>query len=273
MANETGSLTLPTKVSKAAMKDPRLLILYAPPKAGKTTLLSTLPNNLMLDLEGGANYVEALKMNIIGWVSPKNEKEESKKERYAEGNYYMDEAGLAIMQAGRPYDFITVDTATKLEELVKPLALKKYKDTPMGAAFDGTDVLELPRGAGYYYLRLAYKEAIDKIKKLADRVILIGHLKDTYVEKKGKEVQARDLDLTGKIKQITCADADAIGYLHRGPDSELLINFKSSDEILCGARCPQLKGQEIKIAEYDAEANDLVNVRWDLIYPDKFNSK
>lgn len=262
-------IELPSKKNTVTRSNPRLFIIYAPPKAGKTTLMSTLPNNLILDLEKGAEYVEALSMNIIGWEPPAKESADSVKERHSNGEYYMTEAGKAIMQAGKPYDFLTVDTATELEELVKPLALKMYQDTPMGKNYN-EDILALPRGAGYYWLRVAYKEAINKITKLANNVILVGHLKDTFVSKEGKEVQAKDLDLTGKIKQITCAGADAVGYLHRGNDGELLINFKSSDEILCGSRCPQLKGKEIQIADYDEESNELKNIRWDIIYPDTF---
>jgi hypothetical protein len=266
-------IALPQEKSEIKRHNPRVFIIYAPPKAGKTTLVSTLPNNLILDLEEGTEYVESLSMKIIGWEAPKKESEEVKKNRFAKQEYYMLEAGKAILEAGRPYDFITVDTATELEEMVKPIALRKYKETPMGSNFDGTDVLSLPRGAGYYYLRLAYKECLEKIKKLANNIILVGHLKDTFVGKEGKEVQAKDLDLTGKIKQITCAGADAIGYLHRGKDNELLINFKSSDEVLCGSRCPQLRGQEIKMADYDEEKNCLINIRWDLIYPDTIKNK
>jgi len=137
----------------------------------------------------------------------------------------------------------------------------------MGGNYDGTNVKELPRGAGYYWLREAFKDALNKIKKLADTVILVGHVKDTYIDKKGKEVAAKELDLTGKIKFTVSAGADAIGYIHRGPDSEILFNFKATDELVCGARCPHLKGQEIKVADYDATTNELINVNWELIFP------
>jgi hypothetical protein len=219
--SNTVNITLPSEKSVVTRHDPRILILYAPPKAGKTTLLSTLPNNLILDLEEGAQFVEALSINIIGWDAPNTESAEVKEKRHKENKLYMSEAGRAIIDAGKPYDFITVDTATELEEMVKPLALQMYQATPMGGNFKD-DILTLPRGAGYYWLRMAFKACIEKITKLADNIILVGHLKDTFVTKEGKEVQAKDLALTGKIKEITCAGADAIGYLHRGKDNELI---------------------------------------------------
>jgi len=79
---------------------------------------------------------------------------------------------------------------------------------------------------------------------LADHVILVGHLKDKMLDKKGKEVSSKDLDLTGKIKQITCANADAIGYIYR-ENEETKISFNSQGDITAGSRCGHLKGQDI----------------------------
>jgi len=263
----SGEVILPTGKNEVTRENPRVMVIYGPPKIGKTTLLSLLPNNLILDLEEGTEYVETISMNIIGWAPPVGEKTTVRDARYVNLEYYMLEAGASIMKGGKPYDFISVDTVTVLEEMVIPFAGEMYKASPMGANYDGSDVRTLPRGAGYYYLREAFKEAVNKIKKLADNIILVGHLKDTFADKKGKEVMVKDLDLTGKIRMLTCAGADAIGYMHRGPDSEVLVNFKSSDDVLCGSRCPHLRGKEIKLAEWDAEKEELINVSWELIYP------
>jgi hypothetical protein len=264
-------IILPTGKSKPTRRDPRVTILYSAPKMGKTTLVSTLPNNMNLDFEGGTQYLDSLSMHIIGITPPPNETDEQFTARMTleVPQYYLTEAGGAIMQAGRPFDFVTVDTVTKMEDMVLPLAAEKYRATPMGKGFAGDDVRVLPKGSGYLYLRLAFMELIEKIKKLSDNVILVGHLRDSVIEKAGKEVDAKDLDLTGKLKQILCADADAIGYIHRGKDSELLINFKSSDQILCGSRCDHLRGRDIKIADYDEETNELTNIDWSLVFPDK----
>ena len=122
--------------------------------------------------------------------------------------------------------------------------------TPMGKNFEtknpGASVLSLPNGAGYLYLRIAYKKWIDRLNTLADHVILVGHLKDKMLEKKGKEVAVKDLDLTGKIKQITCANADAVGYIYR-EDEETMVSFNSMDDITAGSRCHHLKGKTMPL--------------------------
>ncbi len=63
---------------------------------------------------------------------------------------------------------------------------------------------------------------------------------------KGKEVAVKDLDLTGKIKQITCANADAVGYLYR-EDEKTMISFDSLDDITAGSRCEHLKGKTMPL--------------------------
>jgi len=263
---------LPLDRKLLPIKDPKVLILYGPPKVGKTNLINTLDNNLILDLEEGTKFLNSLSVNIIGIKPPVEEEASKKEERIAEGKFYLVEIGREIVTTGKKYDFITLDTATEFEDMLNPVALELYKSTPMGSTSDVTDILDLPRGAGYYYIRVVFKEYIEKLKKLTPRLILIGHLKENIINKAGKGVSAKDLDLVGKLKTIACAGADAVGYVYRGNNSELRISFKTSDEITCGARPDHLKGQDIKIADYDSVSNELININWGLIYPDKFNN-
>ena len=220
-------MELPTTKVKASRKSPKNMIIYGAPKIGKTTVLSQLDECLIIDLEDGSDMVDALKV-----------KANSLKD--------LQEIGTAIMKEGRPYKYIAIDTISKLEEWCEAHGKQIYMRTPMGKNFDtknpGMSILALPNGAGYLYLRMAYKEWLDKLNKLADHIILVGHLKDKMLEKKGKEVAVKDLDLTGKIKQITCANADAVGYIFREGE-ETMISFNSLDDTVAGSRCEHLKGQ------------------------------
>ena len=224
-------ITLPKQRVKATRKSPKNMVIYGPPKIGKTTALSQLDDCLIIDLEDGSDMVDALKVQV-------NDLSE------------LTEVGKAIMKDGKPYKYIAIDTITKLEEWCEEDAKRIYMATPMGKNFEqknpGASVLSLPNGAGYLYLRIAYKKWIDRLNKLADHVILVGHLKDKMLEKKGKEVAAKDLDLTGKIKSITCANADAIGYIYR-EDDETMVSFNSLDDVTAGSRCDHLKGQTMPL--------------------------
>jgi hypothetical protein len=160
------------------------------------------------------------------------------------------DVGREIIKQKKPYKYIAIDTISKLEEWCEEEGKQIYMQTPMGKNFEqknpGASVLSLPNGAGYLYLRIAYKKWIDRLNKLADHVILVGHLKDKMLEKKGKEVAVKDLDLTGKIKQITCANADAVGYIYR-EDDKTMISFNSMDDITAGSRCNHLKGETMPL--------------------------
>lgn len=227
-------ISLPTGKVKASRKSPKNFVLYGQPKIGKTTSLSQLDNCLILDLENGTDMIDALKIKV------KNLRE-------------LSQVGKQILDANKPYKYIAVDTVTQLEVWCEYEAKKLYQNTPMGKNFDkdnqGLSVLSLPNGGGYLYLRQAYKKWIDRLNTLADHVILVGHLKEAKIDKKGKEVAVKDLDLTGKIKNITCANADAIGYVFR-EDDQTMISFDSMGDIQAGSRCDHLKGQTFPL-EWD----------------------
>ena len=241
------AITLPTTKLPAITQDPKNLIIYGTPKVGKTTLLSTLKDNLILDFEDGSDYVEALKLKV------NNFKE-------------FNEICEAIVAAGKPYKFITVDTVTALEDFAKPLAMKLYKATPAGANYSG-DILLAPNGSGYGYLRNALDTIISKLQSLAPNLILVGHVKDkSIISAAGTEVgNMKDFDLTGKNGRILAAKSDAIGYIYRDKNSNLCINFETKGEVTAGARPVHLANQNIVVAERQ-EDGSFVSY-WERIYP------
>lgn len=220
-------------------------MIYSKPKVGKTTIASYLDNAIFFDLEDGTDFIECMAVKI---------KSISDIKAYGE----------AIKASKSPYDFLIIDTVTKLEEICLPYALDMYKQTPMGRSFSGDNVLSLPNGAGYYWLREAFGKVLNYLETISPNMIMLGHLLDKVVEVKGKEVNASDVDLTGKLKRIACQDSDAIGYMYRDGNSTYL-NFNSSDTITCGARPKHLKGQNILLAEGDNEGN-IVSTHWNKIF-------
>ena len=238
------SIVLPTKKVKVERNNPKRLIIYSKPKTGKTTAFAGLDDNLILDLENGSEYVEALKIKI---------------------NSLQDllDAGKAIKEAGCPYKYVTIDTVTALEDMIGPLAVKLYKQTSMGSKYDGTNVLTLPNGAGYLYLRQAFFQVLDFIDTLAPHIILAGHIKDKQVDDKGEMVLAANIDLTGKIKSLICANADAIGYMYR-KGNKTILSFKTSEEVTCGARPEHLRNEEIVVSEMNNKGE--LEFHWDKIY-------
>ena len=236
-------IVLPTVKVKGDRVNPKRIVIYSKPKTGKTTAYAGLDNNLILDLENGADYVDALKVKISNLQE-------------------LLDAGKAIKEAGKPYDYVTIDTVTALEEMIMPLAIKLYRETSMGKNFDGATIANLPNGAGYLYIRQAFFQVLDFIDTLAPTIILSGHIKDKQVDDKGELVMSANIDLTGKIKSMICAQADAIGYMFR-KGNKTILSFKTNDEVTCGARPEHLRNEEIVITEM---IDGVIHTTWDKVF-------
>lgn len=133
----------------------------------------------------------------------------------------------------------------------------------MGKTYQGTDVRTLPNGSGYLYLQQAVRKVLDMFRELCDNFILIGHLKDKMINKEGEELSEMSLDLVGKLANIVCGEADAVGYVYR-KKNETRISFEGGDNSVREARAPHLRGKNIVIA--DSDENNNINVYWDKIY-------
>lgn len=240
------TIELPLEKRPAVTKSPRKLIIYSPPKVGKTTLVAGLENNLIIDLESGTDYFDVMTVQISTYQE-------------------LHELTEKIKEAGRPYKYVTCDTVTKLEDLALPLALKMYQQTSMGKNYTG-DVLALANGAGYKYLRDAVELLINMMASCADRLILLGHVKEKIVDFQGKEVSVKEIALTGKISSITCASADAIGLLYR-QGNQCIITFETSNELVCGARPFHIRNKKMVISEQDPKTGETTTY-WDKIFVD-----
>jgi AAA domain len=255
-------IVLPMKIVKAAHKSPKNLIVFSLPKVGKTELAALLKNSLLLDFEDGSDYVDAVKLKI-------NTIDE------------LAQTGKEIKKAGYPYDYVIVDTLSGLEALCLSYAETLYSRTPMGKNWfkqtnDGKldpasgkatygDIISMPKGAGYQWTTKAFLKMIEMIKKMAPRMILLGHVKNTQLEKAGAEINSMDLDLTGKLKRTMSSQSDAIGYLYRKGPKQNILSFNIKDDITCGARPDHLRNEEIVISEM---VDGKLVAHWDKIYID-----
>lgn len=241
------AIELPKSKIPALTQDPKNLILFGLPKIGKTTILSTLDNNLILDFENGSDYVDALKIKI-----------NSLKE--------LKEVCKAIKDDGKPYKYITVDTVTAVEEMAKPVAIALYQNSPMYSDryADVKDPASLPNGSGYNFWRQGIETILDLISSCADNIILCGHVKDSKLDENASG-SLRTLDLVGKVSRILSAKSDAIGFVHRDDNGNLCVKFGSDGEVLTGARPQHLAGKDLIIAEKQEDGSFIS--RWERIYP------
>ena len=243
-------ITLPTRPIPAVSVNPSYLILYGLPKSGKTSCLAQLPNNLIIDLEGGSTFIDAMAIQCRT-IQDLGEAAQAIRAKNAEVGHKL-------------YKRITIDNATRLEDICLGYAATLYRKTEMGKNWKGDDVTTLPRGAGYKYLRDAVKRVIDMFKDLCDEFILVGHVKDSLTEKDGEEVNAKEIDLVGKLGKIICGMADAVGYVYR-KENETHISFKGGNgDTIMEARAKHIAGKDIVIAIGNEDGS--LTTYWDKIY-------
>lgn len=246
-------MLLPKKRRPILKQDPKRLLLFGAPKTGKTSILSELDDCLIVDMEEGSDYVEAMAVKV---------------------NNMTDFGGLmkSLKEAkddneGKvPYKYIVLDTLTALEEISLPLAKNLYQQTPMGANFAGSDVRTLANGAGYMYTRAAFFKLVKGFEAYCDTLIMVGHVKEKDLTKNGDSFTEKSINLTGKTKDILCSWCDTIGLVYR-EDNKTIIDFAPSDNLIVGSRQKHLIGQKVVVATSDDEHN--LKVDWKSIFVEK----
>lgn len=245
-------LILPTEKVPASSVNPQFLILFGRPKAGKTSAIAQLDSNLIIDLEGGSKFIDAMA------VQARSIKD-------------LGEIASAIRQKNTEvghsfYKRITIDNATRLEEICLSYAATLYRQSPVGKNWKGDDVRTLPNGSGYFYLRQAVQKVISMFRELCDEFILIGHVKDVMIDNNGEELSEMALDLVGKLSSIVCGEADAVGLVYR-KGNETHISFKGGDGTIKEARARHLQGEDIVIATGNDDKT--ITTYWNKIYKDE----
>ena len=255
-------IKLPTEIEEPTRVNPKTMLIYAIPKAGKTTVLAQLPDSLLIELEpGGADYVAARKFVIDG-VDPVQ-------------NILTLKALGEKLKKERPYKRVIIDTLTKIDEWSEIAGTYRYMKTPQGKRFnagvsnindtDWQSVQTLPDGNGYRYSRDWFTDLYDDMLNWADEIIFVCHVKDKYIgSKTGEAVQSIDINLTGKLSKVIPARVDVIGYFYR-KGTDAYINFDGTTDKVCGGRPPHLTGEILISQKMD---DGTIETFWNQIYKD-----
>jgi hypothetical protein len=147
-------------------------------------------------------------------------------------------------------------------------AAQLYRATPMGGNWGmkkdpqtgklepdpKADVRTLPNGSGYLYLRQALRKVIDMFRPLCDTLILVCHVKDKQIQMNGEESSKLVVDLAGKMADIICGEADAVGYVYR-EGKKTIVSFDGAEGDIREARPLHLRGKSFVVGESDEQNN------------------
>tara|TARA_R110002012_G_scaffold290060_3_gene483519 strand:- start:730 stop:1401 length:672 start_codon:yes stop_codon:yes gene_type:complete len=205
---------------KAVSQNPSTLLMYGPPKIGKTTMLSSLDKCLIIDTESGSNMIE-------GHILNANNRQE-----------LIDI--LKQAREGHEFKYIAIDTIDKVVHWAEEAVCQENSVQALA---------DLPFGKGWGLARDKVMNTIHAFKDVCDHLIIVGHRKTAKAVIEGQAtVEPESLDITGRLKNMIMSDSDAIGYVFRDEDEKLMISFKSDDALEAGSRSPHLRG---KILPFD----------------------
>lgn len=182
-----------------ADKPPRILI-YGPPKIGKTTLASEFPNAVFLQLEDGENDIA-----VQGWnrsdVQSFGDVMEAMRELY-EGEHF--------------FTTLVVDSTSELQSLI-------YEETCARGDEKGNPkrrIEDFGYGKGYVYAVNVWNEFLDALNMLrigrGMTSILIGHAKvDRFDDPETVSYHRYELDLHDRAQKLLEREMDAILLVKR----------------------------------------------------------
>jgi len=264
-------INLPMAPRPAVIDTPKRALIFSKPKVGKTLILSKLPKCLILDFEEGTLAIEAMSYPVKKVTD-------------------IPVICQAIKDAGYPYEYIAIDTASALEEMCIPIAEKQWAKSPDGKEWflaDSKDktklhpesgkakygtVMNLPYGKGYSLVANVFNDVIDRLQKCAPKLIILAHSTYAVINKKdGSEFTSLDIQMSKKCKFAATFKADAIGYMYRDGKKNF-INFTASEDVGAGGRHRYLEKEHVLISEYidgeEGEEEKFVTY-WDKIFSPK----
>jgi GTPase SAR1 family protein len=207
------------KVAKRAAisVDPKIMLLYGPPKVGKTTMLSKLKNCLILDTEQGARMIAGQIVEIRSRADLIDILKKAKE--------------------GHEFKYIAIDTIDKIVQWAENAVCEENQVTALA---------DLPFGKGWGLSRDKVMNTIGHFSNICDHLILVGHRKTAKAVIEGQAtIEPESLDITGRLKNMIMANCDAIGYVFRDEEESLKVSFKANDAIEAGSRSPHLRGEII----------------------------
>lgn len=168
--------------------------------------------------------------------------------------------GLAAKQP-KLYKRLVVDKLDLFDTWSDAASTAYFKGTNIGKNWDNGDGTakgfrgqsvkdELPRGGGYSHYWRYFKKLWNAAIAAADQVIFVVSVRVPELNNGVQGTFSRDdIDLTGKLKEISGGFADATGLMTRSANGENFITFATTDTgCLAGSRVPYLEGKLFKVS-------------------------
>jgi len=180
------------KITKGVKSRPRNILLYGEHGTGKTTLASSFPSPLVVDIEGGSDDLDVSRTDRI--------------KSYDDFNAVVHD----ILHSDHDFKTIVIDSIDWLEKLVQQqLAIREGKSSIEDFGF----------GKGYVFSAEEFERIIYSLRSLNARglaVVLIGHAKTVrHNPPEGESFDRWEPDLHTRVQGPICEFCDEVLFLKK----------------------------------------------------------
>jgi GTPase SAR1 family protein len=209
-----------TKIKPTQKILPPRIIIYGPPKIGKTAFAASIPDNILLDYEGGSGFAKVSRI------------EKSEVDTFAKT---MD-CFQQLSEQKHSFKAVTIDTADWLEAVVNEEAARQHEAKSVG---------DVPYGAGFVTAQNIFKtqilEALDYLRQEKGMmIVLLAH--ECIRRYDNPTTQSYDR-YTLKLQENT-KGAGICALLKEWTDAILFVNqetYVSAEQVTSNKKGPTVK--------------------------------
>lgn len=189
------------------------VLIYGPPKVGKSTLASHIPNSLFLATERGHSFLQIKKVDITDWTQ-------------------VIELGAALStQPDHGFKTLVIDIVDYLYKLCERHVMTKHKvEHPSDLAF----------GKGFSLVKDEFNRVVTKLNMLGFGMVFISHAKEKTFKTKAQEWTMMGTSMGGSPEAVISGMCDLILYCYPDEVNNRMMRTKPTKYILSGDRSKKL---------------------------------
>lgn len=177
-------ISLPKKKIKPAFDiNAVTMLLFGPPKIGKSTFCSRFEDALFLATESGLNYLETFNVRINNWSDALDV--------------------LTALEADNRFKTLVIDTVDQLWLFCVTELLKQYKVSFVG---------DLPFGKGYALIENEFQKFIQRLVALKRGIVFISHSQLDDIDTLQGNVRRFVPTIPARVRSIVMPLVDVIGF-------------------------------------------------------------